>query len=510
MDKVKIATKKSTNLSTLWDFILIEFNRGYSLENNEKEFSDRREKVYTFMKIPLEVERFIFYGICQCADSFLFVYTFLPLRVFLALKSLICSSLSTFKDKHNKKQLSAAEICDLLKMTVLITCFIMLIPLDTSMIYHLIKSQSVIKLYIFFNMLEVGDRLFSSFGQDILDSLYWTATEPKTSQRKHLGVLPHFIIAVLYVLLHSVLVLCQATTLNVAFNSRHKALLPIMMSNNFIEFNGNVFKKFNNTALFQLSCNDIRERFHLFILLLIVVVQTIKEYQWTSESFYELMLNCTYVMMLEIIIDWMKHAFIIRLNEINVSVYSDYVLSFANDAVQSYNKKAVSDHSDLVARRMGFIPIPLGVVIIKVLIRCVYFDELLVSIILLLSIFICLFTLKIVNLAYILGRATKLIDLCKTTLVKNDHIINDINCEDITINTTRPPNKDKDNKPLLLVKEPPLGHKPVIINNNVIMKESCTNTQMIEDIMKSDLPHSSSDLNLTMALDPDISSTKSD
>lgn len=27
---------------------------------------------------------------------------------------------------------------------------------DTSMIYHIIKSQSVIKLYIFFNMLEVG------------------------------------------------------------------------------------------------------------------------------------------------------------------------------------------------------------------------------------------------------------------------------------------------------------------------------------------------------------------
>jgi len=40
-------------------------------------------------------------------------------------------------------------------MAVLITCLMMLLPWDTSMIYHVIKSQSVIKLYIFFNMLEV-------------------------------------------------------------------------------------------------------------------------------------------------------------------------------------------------------------------------------------------------------------------------------------------------------------------------------------------------------------------
>lgn len=106
----------------------------------------------------------------------------------------------------------------------------MLLPWDTSMVYHVIKSQSVIKLYIFFNMLEViiqyfitilfiytcisiletylittffffkvGDRLFSSFGQDILDALFWTATEPKHSRREHFGVLPHFLIAVFYV-----------------------------------------------------------------------------------------------------------------------------------------------------------------------------------------------------------------------------------------------------------------------------------------------------------------------
>jgi len=63
---------------------------------------------------------------------------------------------------------------------------------------------------------------------------------------------------------------------------------------------------------------------------------------------------------------------------------------------------------------MGFIPIPLGVVIIKVLTRCVSIDGQLVSIVLLLSTLTCVATLKIINLAYIIGRACKMINLDKT------------------------------------------------------------------------------------------------
>lgn len=64
-------------LVSLWEFIRVEFKRGYSLENDEKEFSDRREKVYTFMKIPLEVERFMFYGFCQVCMQYALICAFL-------------------------------------------------------------------------------------------------------------------------------------------------------------------------------------------------------------------------------------------------------------------------------------------------------------------------------------------------------------------------------------------------------------------------------------------------
>ena len=77
--------------------------------------------------------------------------------------------------------------------------------------------------------------MFSALGQDTIDALFWTATEPKPNgrrKREHLGVLAHFLLTIVYVILHTLLVLLQATTLNVAINASNKALLTIMMSNN--------------------------------------------------------------------------------------------------------------------------------------------------------------------------------------------------------------------------------------------------------------------------------------
>lgn len=121
----------------------------------------------------------------------------------------------------------------------MVLCYSMMSYVDYSMMYHLIRGQSVIKLYIIYNMLEVqpddtyacasahgssssfpplccqvADRLFSSFGQDILDALYWTATEPKEKKRAHIGVIPHFLMAVLYVcILTEKLPCCPQTVL---------------------------------------------------------------------------------------------------------------------------------------------------------------------------------------------------------------------------------------------------------------------------------------------------------
>ena len=67
----------------------------------------------------------------------------------------------------------------------------------------------------------------------------------------------------------------------------HKAIINFTTPYNymysslqFVELKGSVFKKFDKNNLFQVSCSDVRERFHLFALLFLVVVQTMKEYGW--------------------------------------------------------------------------------------------------------------------------------------------------------------------------------------------------------------------------------------
>lgn len=306
--------------------------------------------------------------------------------------------------RDSQRILSSAETCDLLKGTMWIMVSCTLLFADTNMLYHLIKSQSIIKLYMFYNMLEIGDRLLSAFGQDIIDALFWTATEPRTSNRRHLSVFAHFIFAVIYMLLHSVLVMFQATALNVAINSSNKGLLTIMMSNNFVELKGAVFKKFDKNNLFQLTCADVRERFHLSILLVIVMIQTMREYDWKSEQFFIMLPDCFWVLATEFVVDWIKHAFVTRFNEIPIEVYREYTISIAYDVTQTRQKHAFSDHSDLLARRIGLIPFPLGVVLVKALYHSLSFHNL-GSIVIFLVAYLCLFTCRVLNTICTLGKA---------------------------------------------------------------------------------------------------------
>lgn len=47
-----------------------------------------------------------------------------------------------------------------------------------------------------------------------------------------------------FLVIHSILVLLQATTLNVAINSKYKALLTVMMSNNVCVYQFKILKFF--------------------------------------------------------------------------------------------------------------------------------------------------------------------------------------------------------------------------------------------------------------------------
>ncbi|KAF7663139.1 hypothetical protein LDENG_00217540 [Lucifuga dentata] len=393
-------------------YVCAELTRGYFLEHNEAKYTERREKVYTCMRIPKELEKLMIFGFFLCMDAFLYVFTLLPLRVLLALLRLLTLPCCGFRARtcpycrrsSGSRLLQPAQVCDMLKGLILLLSFSMMHYVDYSMMYHLIRGQSVIKLYIIYNMLEVADRLFSSFGQDILDALYWTATEPKERKRDSIGVIPHFLMAVFYVFLHAILIMVQATTLNVAFNSHNKSLLTIMMSNNFVEIKGSVFKKFGKNNLFQMSNSDIKERFTSYILMLIVCLRNMEQFSWNPDHLWVLFPDVFMVITSEVAVDIIKHAFITKFNDITADVYSEYRASLAFDLVSSRQKNACTDYSDSVARRMGFIPLPLAVLLIRVVMSSVKVQGAL-SYTCVFLFYLGLVTLKVLNSIVLLGKS---------------------------------------------------------------------------------------------------------
>ena len=175
--------------------------------------------------------------------------------------------------------LSAFHKADLLQGLVIICSSMALMTLDASRMYHFIRAQSAIKLYVIYNILEVGDRLLSALGQDILECLFSTETLSRNASGRSKVLLPlgMFMLALAYCCLHSIALYYQVITLNVAVNSYSNALLTLLLSNQFVEIKSTVFKRFEKDNLFQLTCADIVERFQLWIMLLIIGMRNVVE-----------------------------------------------------------------------------------------------------------------------------------------------------------------------------------------------------------------------------------------
>lgn len=127
------------------------------------------ERVSNFLNMPLALEKVsshstwscvedqsyilqIFaFGFIVCLDSFLYTFTILPIRFALAVWRLILNTVTL-----SEKPLPPSQKADILRTLLLIVSVIILSPLtDASKIYHSIRGQDTIKLYVIFNALEV-------------------------------------------------------------------------------------------------------------------------------------------------------------------------------------------------------------------------------------------------------------------------------------------------------------------------------------------------------------------
>ncbi|TGO26773.1 hypothetical protein BPAE_0053g00260 [Botrytis paeoniae] len=290
--------------------------------------------------------------------------------------------------KSQPSSLSSYNKADLLQGAVIIFSSFFLMKLDASRMYHSIRAQSAIRLYVIYNLLEVFDRLAAALGQDIFECLFSDETLERDSdgRSKVLRPLGMFILALIYNVVHAAALFTQVVTLNVAVNSYSNALITLLLSNQFVEVKGTVFKKFEKDNLFQLTCADVVERFQLWLMLMIIALRNIVEMggfssmvssasEATSPLRTSSMLPNSFTILpvwsgevlspffivigSEMLVDWIKHAYISKFNGVKPAIYQRFLDVLAKDY---YTNAFVNQN---LIKRLGLPVIPLSCLFIR-------------------------------------------------------------------------------------------------------------------------------------------------
>lgn len=224
-----------------------------------------------------------------------------------------------------------------------------------------------------------------------------------------------FLLALVYTVIHSTALFYQVMTLNVAVNSYSNALITLLLSNQFVEIKSTVFKKFEKENLFQITCADVVERFQLWLMLMIIASRNFVEtgaitfgnalapfsqhtptpstnstplanpprstssilpqsFTMLPSSVFaslssvnsflptlgHIMGPFLVVLGSEMLVDWLKHAYINKFNNTRPSIYGRFLDILTKD----YYTNAFADQN--LTRRLGLPIIPLSCIFFRV------------------------------------------------------------------------------------------------------------------------------------------------
>ncbi|KAM7270515.1 hypothetical protein ACFE04_029729 [Oxalis oulophora] len=334
-------------------YFMDEMYNGNSLRStttlgNEKE----RERVYdTIFRLPWRCEWLINVGFFVCFDSFLSLFTIMPMRILMTLWSLVA--------KRQFRRPSAAELADFGCFIVLVSGATLLQRTDISLIYHMIRGQGTIKLYVVYNVLEIFDKLCQSFGGDVLETLFNSADELANCSPESIRfwILRFIFDLALAMASSNILLLVMAITLSTCIIAHNNALLALLVSNNFAEIKGNVFKRFSRDNIHSLVYADSVERFHISAFLLFVLAQNIREAEgpWFQSFIY----NAYLVFFCEMLIDIIKHSFLAKFNNLRPIAYSEFL--------EDLCKQTLNIQNETGKNKLTFVPLAPACVVIRVL-----------------------------------------------------------------------------------------------------------------------------------------------
>ncbi|QSL64209.1 hypothetical protein MERGE_000364 [Pneumocystis wakefieldiae] len=378
-DSLKLV--KNLRLNFLWDHLLMELDI-CEIDDIKEE---REKLMINYLLVPKELEKVLLFGWLICLDTLMYFFTISPLRFIKVLyKVFKNNSFLIWRNKISKESdIKFSEKIDFLEGFLILGTCVILQKLDASRIYHNIRGQATIKLYVIYNVLEIGDRLLSAFGQDVIESFFSKVSNTKGSTKHYyLNLSLYFILALITNVLHTTMLFYQVMTLNVTVNSYSNALLTLLISNQFVEIKGTIFKKFENENMLQMTLADIVERFQLTLMLSIILFRNLIEiyelrfpfsllpssfFHFSSYSvFFMITSPVILVMGSEIFVDWLKHMFIIKFNHIQSSIYSRFADVLSDYYISCMNKKKDTRIRQpyFISRKIGLPILPLACLMI--------------------------------------------------------------------------------------------------------------------------------------------------
>lgn len=393
---------------SMWNFLKSELNLNLDVPNTgattKSDTGDglSLDLLLNFVKLPLTLENFMTFGLFYFFVVFIHWLIVIPLRGVIHSLLYIRNAGIAWWNKTKRKGRSLSSMLkfknDLITISCLILTLYKLLQMDTSKIYHNIRAGTAIKLYFMVQVLEIFDRLLSSSGQDISklvynNSLFKSSYGSKQFKFNLFRVFTFgcsFVVMFVYLWFHSYILIYQVMALNVAINSYSNALLTMILSNQFSELKSSVFKRTEREGLFQITCSDLNERFLLLIMLVIISSRNLLQICLNSTSIHDLFINIKpnswysnftsskyfddwfglllgpsiVVLGTEILVDWVKHAYIIRFNRINHRVYNRFNSILAIDLINEFNSNN-DEFSNLIIKRTGFPIFAVIIVFIK-------------------------------------------------------------------------------------------------------------------------------------------------
>nr|KYP61082.1 Protein TAPT1 isogeny [Cajanus cajan] len=296
-----------------------------------------RERVYdTIFRLPWRCELVFDVGFFVCFDSFLSLLTVMPTRMVMTIWRLL-------KTREFKRP-STIELSDFGCFLIMACGVTVLQQIDISLIYHMIRGQATIKLYVIYNVLEIFDKLCQTFiGDQLLLQISF-----------FFGL----IIFLTFVLVHSFILLVQAITLSACIVAHYNALPALLVSNNFSEIKSYVFKGYSKDNVHSMVYSaDSIERFHISAFVLFVLAQNILEAE--GPWFESFLINILLVYLFEMAIDVIKHSFIAKFNNIAPIAYSEFL--------EVLCKQTLHMQTEGARKKLTFVPLAPACVVIRVL-----------------------------------------------------------------------------------------------------------------------------------------------